>query len=161
MSSRFPQSLPATWRSAAAIAAFVVYAALPQAAAAQNVVLLVNGEPITAYDIDQRSKFHQIVSHKTPPRQEVINELIDEKLKIYVGKRYQLELPEKDVDNAFGEMARRMRLNSDQLTKVLAQQGIGAETLKNRIKADIVWTQIVRGRFQQSLQVREKDVLEA
>src|SRR5262249_42801503 len=35
------------------------------------------------------------------------------------------------------------------------------ETLKNRIRADIVWSQIVRGKFQQSLQVREKDVLEA
>src|SRR5262245_60006061 len=161
MSSRFPQSLPATWRSAAAIAAFVVYAALPQAAAAQNVVLLVNGEPITAYDIDQRSKFHTLVSHKTPPRQEVINELIDEKLKVQVGKRYQLEIGDKDVDTAYGEMAKGMRLNSDQLTKVLGQSGVGAETLKSRIRADIVWSQIVRGKFQQSLQVRDKDVQEA
>jgi peptidyl-prolyl cis-trans isomerase SurA len=99
--------------------------------------------------------------HKAPPRQKVVDELIDEKLKVQVGKRYQLEIPDKDVDTAYGEMAKRMRMNSDQLTKVLAQQSVGPETLKSRIRADIVWTQIVRGKFQQSLQVREKDVLEA
>jgi peptidyl-prolyl cis-trans isomerase SurA len=155
-----PRDARTAWRFAA-IAAAAVVVALPNAARAQNALMLVNGEPITAYDIDQRSKFHQLVSHKSPPRQEVVNELVDEKLKIQVGKRYQLELGDKDVDQAYGEMAKRMRMNSDQLTKVLAQQGIGAETLKNRIKADIVWSQIVRGRFQQSLQIREKDVLEA
>lgn len=162
MTSRMshPRDARTAWRLAA-VAAAAILVALPTCARAQNAVLLVNGEPITAYDIDQRSKFHQLVSHKTPPRQEIINELIDEKLKIYVGKRYQLELGEKDVDTAYGEMAKRMRMNGDQLTKVLAQNGIGAETLKNRIKADIVWSQIVRGRWGQSLQVREKDVLEA
>ena len=35
-------------------------------AAAQAVVLMVNGDPITAYDIDQRAKFTQLVSHKAP-----------------------------------------------------------------------------------------------
>jgi peptidyl-prolyl cis-trans isomerase SurA len=160
MTSRMshPRDARTAWRLAA-IAAAAVAVALPNATRAQNALMLVNGEPITAYDIEQRSKFHQLVSHKAPPRQDVVNELVDEKLKIQVGKRYQLELPDKDVDQAYGEMAKRMRLNSDQLTKVLGQNGIGAETLKNRIKADIVWSQIVRGRFSQSLQVREKDIL--
>jgi peptidyl-prolyl cis-trans isomerase SurA len=162
MSSRMFQTRDArTIWQLAAIAATAAVVALPTPATAQNAIMLVNGEPITAYDIEQRSKFHQLVSQKSPPRQDVVNELIDEKLKVQVGKRYQLELPEKDVDNAYGEMAKRMRLSGDQLTKVLAQNGIGAETLKNRIKADIVWSQIVRGRWGQSLQVREKDVLEA
>src|SRR5262249_44426952 len=146
---------------AAAVIAFAVLS--PIAAQAQNAILLVNGEPITAYDIEQRSKFHQLISqdHKAPARQQVIDELIDEKLKVQVGRRYLLEITDKDVDTAYGEMARRMRMNSDQLTKVLGAQGIGSETLKARIRADIVWQQIVRGKFQQSLQVPEKDVLEA
>jgi len=147
--------------AAAAIVAAI--ASSPAPAWAQNALLLVNGEPITGFDIEQRSKFHTLVSqdHKAPPRQQVIDELIDEKLKVQVGKRYQLEITDKDVDTAYGEMGKRMHMSSDQLTKVLAQQGIGPETLKNRIRADIVWSQIVRGKFQQSLQVREKDVLEA
>ena len=36
--------------------------------------------------------------------------------------------------------------------------GVDAITLKSRIRADIAWQQIVRGKFQSSLQIREKDV---
>jgi peptidyl-prolyl cis-trans isomerase SurA len=39
-----------------------------------------------------------------------------------------------------------------------AQAGITPEALKSRIHADFVWSQIVRGKFQGSLQVGEKDV---
>lgn len=130
-------------------------------ACAQQVVVMVNGEPITTYDIDQRTKFIRLSTQKTPTRQEVIDELINEKLKVHVVRRYKLDITDKDVDNAFAEMSRRMRLTPQQLTQVLAQQGVDANTLKARIRADISWQQIVRGKFQSSFQIREKDVNEA
>jgi peptidyl-prolyl cis-trans isomerase SurA len=46
---------------------------------AQTVAVMVNGEPITNYDIEQRSKLNTLSTHKPAVRQEVINELIDEK----------------------------------------------------------------------------------
>ena len=54
-----------------------------------------------------------------------------------------------------------MRITPDQLTKSLESQGIRPDTLKARIKADMVWTSLVRGRFKESLQVGEKDVAAA
>jgi peptidyl-prolyl cis-trans isomerase SurA len=45
-----------------------------------------------------------------------------------------------------------------QFTKMIESNGISADTLKSRIHADFVWSQIVRGKFQGSLQVGEKDV---
>ena len=51
-----------------------------------------------------------------------------------------------------------MRITPDQLTKSLESQGIRPDTLKARLKADMVWTSLVRGRFKESLQVGEKDV---
>ncbi|HVX92092.1 MAG TPA: SurA N-terminal domain-containing protein [Xanthobacteraceae bacterium] len=130
-------------------------------AAAQQVVVIVNGDPITTYDVEQRSRFIQLVSHKTASRKEVIDDLINERLKIQVGKRYKLEITDKDVDAAYGEMAKRMRLSPQQLTQALAHGGVDANTLKSRIRADIVWGQIVRGKFQSSFQFNEKDVLQA
>jgi peptidyl-prolyl cis-trans isomerase SurA len=59
--------------------------AVPSRALAQHVVLAVNGEVITDYDIDQRMKFHVLSEHKTAARQDVIEELIDEKLKVQDG----------------------------------------------------------------------------
>jgi peptidyl-prolyl cis-trans isomerase SurA len=128
---------------------------------AQQVVVIVNGEPITALDIEQRSKLTQLSTHKTPSRQEVIDELIIEKLKVREAKKFGLELSSTEVDSAFATMAGRMRLTGEQLTAQLAKSGLNASTLKDRIRADMVWPQIVRGRYQQSLQIGEKDILKA
>ncbi len=149
------------WRLPALAAVALAFAAagLARPALAQQVVVIVNGAPITTYDIEQRTKFNTLSAHKTPSRQEVIEELIDEKLKVQAGERYKLEVSDGDVDNAYGNMARRMHLTSEQLTGALSHAGVDAGTLKARIKADIAWQQIVRGRFQSSLQVRDKDVL--
>ncbi|NJL73349.1 MAG: hypothetical protein HC888_18360, partial [Candidatus Competibacteraceae bacterium] len=134
---------------------------LSRPASAQGVVVVVNGEPVTAYDIEQRSKFHQLVSRKAPPRQEVIDELINEKIKVQTGRRYKLEITDKDVDASFAEMGKRMNLSAEQLAQTLEKGGVDPGTLKARIRADTVWQQIVRGKFQSSFQFREKDILEA
>jgi peptidyl-prolyl cis-trans isomerase SurA len=43
----------------------------------------------------------------------------------------------------------------------LAKAGVNTATLKARIRADIAWPQLVRGRYQASLQIGEKDLLTA
>jgi peptidyl-prolyl cis-trans isomerase SurA len=57
-------------------------------------------------------------------------------------------------------MAQRMRVTPEQLSKSLETQGIRAETLKQKIKTDMVWGSLVRGRYKERLQVGEKDVAE-
>jgi len=125
---------------------------------AQAVAAIVNGEPITNLDIEQRIKLTTLTTRKTPTRQEALDELINDKVKIKEGKKYGLDLSSTDVDAAFGNMASRMRMNSDQLVKTLEGHGIRPETLKSRIKADMTWGNLVRGRFQSSLIVAEKDL---
>ena len=128
---------------------------------AQTVAVMVNGEPITNYDIEQRSKLNFLTTHKAADRKQVINELIDEKVKIKEGKKFGVDPSGSDVDQSYAAMSSRMRITPDQLTKSLESQGIRADTLKSRIKAEMVWTSLVRGRFKESLQVGEKDVAAA
>jgi peptidyl-prolyl cis-trans isomerase SurA len=128
---------------------------------AQQVVVIVNGDPITALDIEQRTKLTQLSTHKTPTRQEVLDELINERLKVREAKKWGLEVPSSEVDNAYASMAKRMQMTAAQLTEQLAKSGVNAATLKARIKADITWPQLVRGRYQSSLQIGDKDILTA
>ena len=121
---------------------------------------MVNGEPITDYDIEQRSKLDFISSHKQPARQDVINELIDEKVKIKEAKKFGVDPSSSDIEQSYAAMSTRMRITPEQLTKSLESQGIRPDTLKARIKADMVWTSLVRGRYKESLQVGEKEVAE-
>ena len=147
--------------AATCIAATFMAAAMagPVPAHAQQVVLLVNGDIITDYDIEQRLKFVTLSTHKTPAKSEVIEDLIDERLKIQVGRKYKLDIPDKDINSSYADMSKRMHLSAEQLTQALAQGGVNAETLKSRIRADLVWSTIIRGRFQSSLQVNEKSIL--
>jgi peptidyl-prolyl cis-trans isomerase SurA len=144
-------------------ATFLVFAAMIPAttAGAQQIVVIVNGEPITALDVDQRSKLSQLSTHKVPARQEVLDELINERLKLREAKKFGLDVSASEVDTAYASMAGRMRFTADQLTQQLARSGVNVSTLKARIKADIAWSQIVRGRYQASLQIGEKDILSA
>jgi peptidyl-prolyl cis-trans isomerase SurA len=124
----------------------------------QTVVVMVNGEPITDFDIEQRSKLIFLTAHKQPSRQEVINDLIDEKVKIKEAKKFGVDPSSSDIDQSYAQMAGRMRVSPDQLTKSLESQGMRPDTLRSRIRADMVWTALVRGRFKERLQVGEKDV---
>ena len=117
---------------------------------------MVNGEPITNFDIEQRSKLNFLTTHKQPTRQEVINELIDEKVKIKEGKKFGVDPSASDIDQSYAAMSSRMRITPDQLTKSLESQGIRADTLKARLKAEMVWTSLVRGRFKESLAGRRE-----
>jgi len=143
------------------IATACIFAAMtaPSPALAQHVVLIVNGDVITDYDIDQRIKFHALSTHKTPARQDVIEELIDEKLKVQISRRYKIDISDSDVDSQYADMAKRMHLTADQLTQTLARSGVDSKTLKARVLADLSWQYIIRGKFQSSLQVSEKSVL--
>jgi len=141
-------------------AAILVLAGSPSQLRAQSVAVMVNGEPITHYDIEQRSKLNAL-SHKAATRQQVIEELIDEKVKIKEAKRFGVDPSSSDIDSAFAQMSSRMRTTPDALAKTLEAQGIRPETLKARIRADMVWGSLVRGRFKESLQVGEKDVAAA
>ena len=128
---------------------------------AQTVAVMVNGEPITNYDIEQRSKLTFLTTHKAADRQQVINELIDEKVKIKEGKKFGVDPSISDIDQSYAAMSSRMRITPEQLTKSLESQGIRPDTLKARMKAEMVWTSLIRGRYKESLQVGEKEVAAA
>jgi peptidyl-prolyl cis-trans isomerase SurA len=146
-------------RRLAVAVAIAATAALPRPASAQQVAVIVNGTPITTYDIDQRMKFNMLATHKQQSRQEVIQELIDDKLKVQIGERYKLEVTDTQVDNQFESIAQRMHTTAQQLTQHLTQAGVDARTLKDKLRSDIAWQQIVRGKFQSNLQIRDKDVV--
>jgi peptidyl-prolyl cis-trans isomerase SurA len=150
--------LPFSVRCLMAAAVFIAALSLqPQSARAQ-VVALVNGAPITELDIAQRAKLLQLSTNKTLPRKDVINQLIDDHLKIFIGKRYGLDVSDTEVENAFNAMAQRSHVTPQQFEQSLTARGLTATTLKFKIRADIGWGQLVRGRFQSSLEVNDVDI---
>jgi peptidyl-prolyl cis-trans isomerase SurA len=140
--------------------AFAAAVAIPAAAFAQ-VVVIANGSPITAYDIEQRTKLITTSTHKTPTRQEVLQDLIDDRLKITKAKSYGFEVPETEVDQAFANMAKNQQLTPQQFTQVIERAGISPTTIKARVRAELTWSQLVRGRYSASLEIGESEISKA
>src|SRR5262245_43394647 len=107
------------------LGSILIVAATPRVAPAQ-VVAQVNGEPITEADIAGRLKFEQLATRREWSRREVVEELIDEKLKLQAARRVGIDVADSDVDNAYAAMAKRMKLEPDQLTGALAHAGVDA-----------------------------------
>jgi peptidyl-prolyl cis-trans isomerase SurA len=146
------------WKTATAMLAAAIMLAGASAARAQQVVAFVNGQPITALDVEHRSKFLQMSSKKVPPRKEVMDSLIDEILEITEAKRYGLDVPDTQVDESYNTVASRMGIDAQKLTQLLVAGGASDDTLKRRLRAQIAWTNLVRGRYKASLEIADKDV---
>lgn len=147
------------WKAlAAAMLVAVAALATSRTAGAQQVVAFVNGQPITALDIEHRAKFLQMSGKKAPTRKEVMDSLIDEILEIAEAKRYGLDVPDLQVDESYSTVATRMGMDAQKLTQVLTAGGASDDTLKRRLRAQVAWTNLVRGRFKASLEIRDKDV---
>lgn len=100
--------------SAALIVAVIAAATFP--ARAQQVVLLVNGTPITDLDIAHRQKFLEMSTHKKPGRQEAIDSLVDETLELREAQRYSLDPSDADVQQAYDNVADGMGVDAQKLT---------------------------------------------
>jgi peptidyl-prolyl cis-trans isomerase SurA len=127
-------------------------------ACAQEVVLLVNGEPITNFDIAHREKFIEMSKHKPPTRQEVINSLIDEILELKEAERYTIVPSKSDIDSAYNNVASNMGVDAAKLTQILNAGGASEDTLKQQLKAQMAWSGLVRGRYKASLEIADTDV---
>ena len=145
-------------RYSLAIAIIAASLALPSGQANAQVVVMVNGVPITALDVEKRMKLVEVSTHKKASRQQIVQELIDDQVKISAAKPYSLEVSKKEVDQAFENMAKRMGMSADLFAQNITRSGVSVDALKARLRADLTWNQLVRGKFQSSLTVADSDV---
>jgi peptidyl-prolyl cis-trans isomerase SurA len=136
-------------------AGVLLFASAPQAHA--QVVAVVNGEPITAYDVSERLKLHKLGGRHTS-RTEVRDELIEYKLKLHAAKRGEIDPTESEVDRAFATLAQRSGRTASQFAQTLAGSGVDIKRLKERIKADLAWQQYIQAN-PAGIAVRDADIV--
>lgn len=156
--TRLQRQAARTWLAIGLLGALSLAGAMAPSAAAAQVVVVANGSPITELDIQQRTKLIAVSTHKAPTRKDVINELIDDRLKIAKAKTYGLEPSNAQIDTAFEGMATRQHLSVAQFSQLVERAGISPSAIKARLRAEITWNDLIRGKFSSSLQVNEGDV---
>jgi peptidyl-prolyl cis-trans isomerase SurA len=157
------RSLAAGLANAAAtmslVAAFACCANCP--AHATGIKVLVNDEPITSLDIQQRAKMMSIFSRGKEGEKEATDQLIDEALMVQEAKRRHVTISDEEVDAEFAMRAKAAKLTADQFTQAMRQAGISPQTFKDFLRANLAWGRIVRARFKATVDVSESDVAAA
>jgi peptidyl-prolyl cis-trans isomerase SurA len=129
---------------------------------AQNIVVVVNGSAITELDVTNRQRLLALTGGgRAPTRQAVVDELIDERLKLLEARRLRITVTEAQVDQSFANIAQRARLNSAQLSQTLQGRGVNPRTLRERLRGDLAWQQVVQQRAQRMINIRDQDVIDA
>jgi peptidyl-prolyl cis-trans isomerase SurA len=159
-------------------AAFCVLAASAPAPAqdapsgiTEAVVALVNDEVITNYDIGQRMRLLVATAGIQPTRDDLpqiqqyaLQSLIDEHLELQELKREEKEqkfsiiATDSVIDDTIGDMAKDAHMNTQQFIASLAQRGIGVDTLRAQLRAQLSWQDWIRGRYGSRLRIGEDQI---
>ncbi len=126
-----------------------------------SIKILVNDDPISDYDIDQRERFLAITTQQQPSpalKKEATDMLIDERLQLQEGRKVGVTPDEDDVTKILEDMAEKNNLTVDGLATALGQAGVNIKTLKDRIRAQLVWQEAVRRKFRRDVQIGDADV---
>ena len=150
----------------AALALAILLVGGPHPATAQelSIVVLVNDDPISDYDIEQRERFLAITTKAEPGpelKKQATDMLIDERLQIQEGKKLGATPDDADVRKILDDMASKNNLDVEGLTTALAKAGVNVKTLKDRIRAQLVWQDVVRRKFRRDILIGDAEVDEA
>lgn len=126
-----------------------------------SIKILVNDDPISDYDIDQRERFLAITTQQQPSpalKKQAADMLIDERLQIQEGRKASVTADEEDVTAILQDMAQKNNLNVEGLATALGKAGVNIKTLKDRIRAQLVWQQTIQKKFRRDIQIADADV---
>lgn len=117
--------------------AIAIGGALPAQAA---VKATVNGVQISDVQVAQRLKLFQLEGRNGSKA--ALEELIDEAIMMQEAKRLNIEISDTQVDQAFQNVARNVKVSVENLKRVLAQNGVNEGTLRDRLRAALAWNEV-------------------
>lgn len=137
----------------------------------ESVVVTVNDDIISTYDIVQRMRLLIVTAGIQPTEQnlpelqrEAIRSLVDEHLEMQdlknEGKTQKFDLIASDaeVEDEIAQIARSNNTSAAQILAQLAAQGVGAQTFKDQLRAEISWRGWIHGRYGNRLVVGQDQI---
>jgi peptidyl-prolyl cis-trans isomerase SurA len=127
----------------------------------QSIVVLVNDEPITNYDITQRMRLLTVTTRKPANdamRKKVIEDLISERIQLQEATKNSVIISDDQIKEVLGRIAKSNNMSADQLIASLAQLGVNIKTMKEQIRSRIAWRQVVQRKFRNQVSVNASQI---
>ena len=129
-----------------------------------NVIVSIDNSIITDLDINKEINFlkfinkDQVINNQEVFKREIINSLVDRKIKDIETNNLKIEVPEKEVENNLYNYLERMKINNEILNSFYNQNEIEKDYLKNIIKIDMKWSKLIRQMYESRLNVNLTEV---
>lgn len=118
-----------------------------QASAGSKIKILVNGEPITTYDIARRAAFFKLRRIRGNRTQLATDELIDEAVKMQLAKRLKMIVSDKEVNVSYARFAKGNKMPVKMLTRVLNRSGVTRNGFKKYVRAQMSWQRVMAAKL--------------
>lgn len=146
----------------------------PPQGLSESVAAVVNDDIVSTYDLAQRMRLLIATSGVQPTQEnlsqfqrEALISLVDEHLQFQelrrVEKEQKIEIiaDDNDVNEEIEDMAKQNNMSREQFMGFLAQRGIGAETLRQQMRAQVSWGRWIQGRYGSRLRVGDDQIAAA
>ncbi|MDR1551711.1 MAG: peptidylprolyl isomerase [Holosporaceae bacterium] len=135
----------------------------------EGIVAIVNDNIITHKDLEERLELMLLAIGKDGAdaglreqiRKEVLKEMILERLKWTCVQKYAPKggfVTEKEVEEAFKDVAGRNGKNTDDFTALLSKKGIGKEVLQKHLRIMLSWIAYINLRFGRFVNISEAEM---
>ena len=129
-----------------------------------NVIVSIDNTIITDLDINKEINFlkfinkDQAANNPELSKKEIINILIDRKIKDIETNYLKIEISEKEIENNLYNYLEKMKISSENLKTFYNKNEIENDYLKNIIKIDMKWSKLVRQMYQSRLDINLTEV---
>lgn len=130
-----------------------------------GIAAIVNDEVISEYDLEQRVRLVVGSSGLKPGpeelirlREQVLRNLVDEKLKMQEAERLKVEIEQQEIVNHLRSIAEGNGVTVEEIQRQLRDGGVSIFTLTDQIKADMAWNMMVQGRFRSQVKINQDEI---
>jgi hypothetical protein len=129
-----------------------------------NVIVSIDNSIITDLDINKEMNFlkfmnkYQAANNPELLKKEVVNSLIDRKIKDIETNYFKIDVSEKEIEINLYNYLERIKINNENLNSFYNQNEIEKDYLKNIIKIDMKWSKLVKQMYESRINVNLTEV---
>jgi hypothetical protein len=129
-----------------------------------NVIVSIDNSIITELDVNKEINFLKFINNNQAAntsevlKKEIINTLIDRKIKDIETNFYKIDVSEKEIENSLYNFLERIKITNTTLNYFYSKNEIEKDYLKNVIKIDLKWSKLIRQMYEGRLNINLTEI---
>ena len=129
-----------------------------------NVIVSIDNSIITELDVNKEINFLKFINNNQATnnseilKKEIINALIDRKIKDIETTFFKIDVSEKEIDNNLYNYLEKIKITNENLNSFYIKNEIEKDYLKDVITIDLKWLKLIRQMYEGRLNINLTDI---